>query len=153
MLGSATLAMVVSSTCMMVASMIDTVIMPACFTVLAGDAGPVAMTDSLLVLNVAGGGGVDTRPGECRADRGGQAARVTGIDFDIGAEARAERHVGRGLLDRQTDGHALDHLDPVAGSVLGGEQREFRAGAGADGLDRGVNLAAGISVQFEGRRL
>jgi hypothetical protein len=38
MLGNATLAIVVSSTCMMVASMIDTVIMPACFTGLAGEA-------------------------------------------------------------------------------------------------------------------
>src|SRR4051794_30686161 len=122
MLGSATLAMVVSSTCMMVASMIDTVIMPACFTGLAGDAGPVAMMEGLLVLNVAGCGGTDAGPGECRADRGGQAARVAGIDFDIGAETRAEWHVGRGLFDRQTDRHALDHLHPIAGRVLGRQQ-------------------------------
>src|SRR4051794_25379982 len=110
MLGSATLAMVVSSTCMMVASMIDTVIMPACFTGLAGDAG--AMMRGLFVLNVAGGdvagGGPDAGPGEGRTDRGGQAALVAGIDFDSGAEARAERHVGRRVLDRQPDRHALD---------------------------------------------
>src|SRR4051794_18997027 len=105
MLGSATFAMVVSSTCMMVASMIDTVIMPACFTGLAEDTGPVDMMDGLFVLNVAGGnvaggGGTDAGPSERCTDRGGQAARVAGIDFDIGAETRAERHVGRELFDR-----------------------------------------------------
>src|SRR4051794_41833030 len=85
MLGSATLAMVVSSTCMMVASMIDTVIMPACFTELAGDAGPVAMMSGLLAWILLAGAETIPVPGRAQRDGGGQARRGAGSTFVMGA--------------------------------------------------------------------
>ncbi len=36
------------------------------------------------------------------------------------------------LVDLQPDRYALRDLHPVAGGVLGGQQRELRVGAGAD---------------------
>ena len=47
--------------------------------------------------------------------------------------ARSGRAVG--VVDLDAHGNALGHLDPVAGGVLGRDQREFRAGRRADAVD------------------
>ena len=54
--------------------------------------------------------------------------------------ARAERDVGRRIVQDELDRHALDDLDVVAGRVFGRQQREGRAGAGLDAVDMAVEV-------------
>src|SRR6185295_1405230 len=60
--------------------------------------------------------------------------RLAEADGHIGGHARAERVGVRGLarVEDDLDGHALDHLHPVARRVLGRQQREPRARPRAD---------------------
>src|SRR6266436_2439806 len=48
--------------------------------------------------------------------------------------------------------HALDHLDPVPGRVLGRQQREARAGARAERIDGAVEDLAREGVDLHGGR-
>src|SRR6186713_2354664 len=83
--GNATLAIVVSSTCMMVASMIESVISPRCGTSPAGDA---ACVIGVLVRALLRGVG--------RAEQAGEAAADAGVDRHGGAHAGAQvdRRIG-----------------------------------------------------------
>src|SRR5690606_15136491 len=67
-------------------------------------------------------------------------------DAHIGAHARAQHRIVRGAVDADADRNALDDLDPVAAGVLRRKQRELRAGAGADGVERAGEGVAGIGV-------
>jgi hypothetical protein len=110
MCGRATLAIVVSSEFMIVASMTEIVI--------GHPVGRVA-------LAVAGPG---HRLGarHCSATLG-----RPDVDLGLGAETGATG-AGRGFVEGQAHGQALDDLDPVAGGVLGRQQGEAGAGAGAE---------------------
>src|SRR5271155_5367453 len=71
-----------------------------------------------------------------------QAARVTGIDVDSDAHPDAERRFAFGVFDPNAHGDALHDLDPIAGRVLGGQQREARTRGGAGGLPAAAPLDA-----------
>ena len=114
MCGSATLAIVVSSTCMIVASMIETVIRPRCLTSTKPPARPRRSSSALSGgrrrrRRVEPGGGdrllVSTRHGALMPVRSGMS--VTGV-----SKLDAHRH-------------ALHDLDPVAGGVLRRQQRRI----------------------------
>ena len=66
-----------------------------------------------------------------------------GVDVDSDAHAGAQ--VGQVLagVERDAHRHALDDLDPVAAGVLRRQDRELRAGAGADRSDRAVECWSG----------
>src|SRR5512139_538029 len=130
MCGSATLAMVMSSACMIVASMTDTVTKPRC--VLAGLAAVM--------------GCVSERETQ-------QSAAMAGVDFHPGTEACTQlRHSRLGIeLDSQRD--PLGDLDPVAGGVLRRDDRELGAGGRAQAFDHALPGGIGIGVDTDGDRL
>ena len=153
MLGSATLAIVVSSTCMIVASMIETVISPLFATAGAAPAAVVA-----LIARVSYSVAATAVPPRPTADSAAvsevrQAADVAGVDLDRGAHAGAQRrHVLAGI-ELDADRHALHDLDPVAGGVLRRQQRELRAGAGADRGDGALERPLAVGVDRQAHRL
>src|SRR3954469_22061654 len=113
MCGRATLAMVVSSTCSSTA----------------------IITPTVTISSSPVGSG-------CVATSGALAIRlllVVEIDGRGDRQPRDHRLV-RMTVERNPDGHALRDLDPIAVGVLGGQQREFAAGAGADALDMSVEF-------------
>ena len=81
------------------------------------------------------------RPGRFLAGGGGQrfAVLLADVDFHVHRQAHAQR---MGLqvrgVERDAHGHALHHLDPVAGGVLGRQQGEGAAGAGVQPGDGAV---------------
>src|SRR5690606_856442 len=118
--GSATLAIVVSSACMMVASITDTVTI-ARFG--RPSAAAAARAAAIIASPPAGPG-----PAE-------QAAAVPRVDLDPGGQARAQLGQAGGIVEPDAHRHALGDLHPVAGRVLRRDQRELRAGGRADRLD------------------
>src|SRR5437868_15130594 len=126
MCGSATLAMVVSSTCnstAIITPMVTISRSPVGSGCVAMWAGVSAIDGLLLALVVEIDGGVDRQPGDHRPRR-------------LAVECDPHRH-------------ALGHLDPVAVRVLGRKQRELAAGARADALDVRLEFLAGISVHLD----
>src|SRR5262245_56256866 len=111
MCGSATLAMVVSSACMMVASMTEMATSPGWASRFRSGAAMVAA----VILNLLRRGlllrRLVVRYGI--AEEAEQAAEVLGVDLDNSAHAGAQRGVGRRIDDVQADRDALHHLDPV----------------------------------------
>src|SRR4029453_10219525 len=67
--------------------------------------------------------------------------------------AGAERDIGRRIVHVDLDRYALDNLDEVAGSILGGQQRERGSGPGLDALDMTVDLALRIGGDPERPRI
>src|SRR5579872_7483917 len=110
--------MVVSITCMTVANMVET----ATRTLL-----PRRPEISLGVSMSA-----HADEGEHSCEWPWHRIRVPGIDIDIDAHPSAKKLGVARILEHETHRHALHHLDPVAGRVLSGKQREFRTGARAD---------------------
>lgn len=88
--------------------------------------------------------------GERRLDQIGQGPFDAGIDFDHHAQAGAELRAVAGVVDRQADGHALHHLDPVPGGVLRRQDAELRAGGGPDAVDarRPHRLGEGVDADL-----
>ena len=145
--GSATLAIVVSSTCMIVASMIETVISPLLAT--AGTAGAAAAEAAALIRAGAATAGWPPSP---------SAASVRATTFGrprawpVSTSTLALMPVRSGgrswpSVELHPERHALHHLDPVAAGVLRRQQRELRAGAGADRADLALERAVGIGVE------
>jgi hypothetical protein len=48
---------------------------------------------------------------------------MLGVDLDAGAEPGVQGQVSRAAFERQPHRQALHHLDPVAGRILGRQQR------------------------------
>ena len=57
------------------------------------------------------------------------------------------------MVDAELDRQALDHLDPVPRRILGREQCEAVAGAGAEARDAAGQLEVGKGIDLEGRAL
>src|SRR4051794_5324791 len=58
-----------------------------------------------------------------------------------------------GVLHDDLHGHPLNHLDVVAGGVLGRQQRERRAGPGLDAVDMAPDGTVRVGVDADVRRL
>src|SRR5215813_15231620 len=56
-------------------------------------------------------------------------------------------------VEANLHGHALHHLHPVAGGILGWQEREPRARAGADRVHHAVEVLAGEGIHLDPRRL
>src|SRR5579863_1484148 len=131
MCGSATLAMVVSSDCMRVASITQRVIPPR-----------------LGVLGLSSSATAAPR------SENGPAARVARVDADLHAHAGPQwRHVAVAGIDGYAQRNALHDLDPVAARVLSRQQRELLRGRRADARDGTVPGLAGIGVDLDADRL
>src|SRR5579871_2001529 len=110
MLGSATLAMVVSSTCIKVPSITAMVIIAVCGS-------PAAGLEKSIMDSVAGRGAL------VRAGIAAQRA-VMGVDVHLGAHAGTQVRSAVDVVEGDTQRDALHHFDPVAGCVLRGQHRE-----------------------------
>src|SRR5512143_2685271 len=130
MCGSATLAIVVSSACMMVASITDTVMRPRW-----------------------GAWGAATLTGRSSEGDAEQVAAMPGVDFDHGAQSRTQLGHARARVEPDPDRHALGDLHPVARGVLRRDDRELGAGGGTQALDLSGPGLVGIGVDANGRRL
>src|ERR1700716_890884 len=75
---------------------------------------------------------------------------MTGVDFDRSAEPGMQWRVRVELLETEAYRQTLDDLHPVAGGVLGRQQREGQPGAGAEALDLSVKDDVGIGVDLNG---
>src|SRR3954469_13166154 len=137
--GSATLAMVVSSACMMVAVMAQIVTM---FRRRPGTirAGLDSAIGSVLVLT----------GGRRQAEQAGERALVAGVDGGIDAHAGLQLpHIFVGLVEIDPDRHTLHHLDEVAGGVLRRQDRELRAGARRERADLALEDVVRERVDLE----
>src|SRR4051794_25632073 len=123
MLGRATFAMVVSSTCITVASMMQ-IVMSGRFRLGSESCGSSAMS-----VRRHGPGGVRMRAatGSERTQSHAEERGATGVDTHMRAHpcAKLRKIARRGKRD--PDRNALDDLYPVACRVLGGKQRKLRA--------------------------
>src|SRR5512138_3696389 len=117
MCGSATFAIVVSSTCR------STAIITPIVTMIRSPAG------SGCVATCAGVSAI--LPVEVDRHRGGQAG---------------DQRLARISVECDPDGHALGDLHPVAVGVLRRDDRELASGAGTDALDVSLEVHAGIGV-------
>jgi hypothetical protein len=54
---------------------------------------------------------------------------IAGIDSRRDTDAREQRPVQIDLIELKTYRQALDNLDPIAGRILGRQDREIRSGA------------------------
>ena len=77
----------------------------------------------------------------------------TSIVTERGHAGPQQMRVRMVVLQQDLDGHPLDHLDPVARRVLGGEQAEPGAGPGADRVDTAAEDAVRKRVHPDGHRL
>src|SRR5947207_1819072 len=112
--------MVLSSTCISVAIIAQTVMMPRCET-------------SDAAADGAGGGPVAALMG---SEEVGERAPMLGVDVDDDAHAGAQRRIVGLAVDPHLHGNALHDLHPVAARILRRQQREFGAAGGADAFDR-----------------
>src|SRR4051812_43743995 len=122
--GSATLAMVVSSTCRSTA----------------------IITPMVTISRSPAGSG-------CVATSGALAMRLllAGIEIDGRGHRQAGDHrAGWHSVEHDPHRHALRHLDPVAVGVLRREQRELASGARADALQVALELLARIGIDLHG---
>src|SRR3954470_23061658 len=141
MWGSATLAIVVSSTCRSTAIMMATVRMP-CSSASSFSVGTWCGCAAAVAMALAGGGPL-RRPDSERP--------LLRIDRHVDRKA-GEQRPSRLAVDRDAHRHALSHLHPIAVGVLRGQQREFRAGAASDRGDMAAQLAR-IGVDLDLGRL
>src|SRR6185312_6946952 len=139
--GNATLAIVVSSICIVVDSISESV------------SSPLLGTSRLGLLNVAAAIAQPFLQSQNRLDAPPQRRFVAGIDFDIDRHAGAQGTLRVGMLQHQLDRQALHHLDPVAGRVLRRQHGKFRARAGAEALHPRLEGDVGIGVDIDGRFL
>src|SRR5262245_22241356 len=140
--------MVVSSACMMVASITQTVMMPRWGTALLILLSSHASRCPMRLL---------FRRDRRRAEERPQAAAMAGIDRDVDAHAGGQPGSACLVLDGELHRHALHHLHPVAGGVLRRQDREFGTGRrahardlGLPGLVRiGINAHLGLIADLE----
>src|SRR3954469_12682750 len=132
MLGSATLAMVPSSACMIVAIMTTTVSQRRRRSWWASIRPPLE-ADAL--ENVA------------------ERAAVAGVDLNRRAHADTQRRRALGALHGSAQRDALHHLDPVAGRVLRRQHGELRAGRRGERCHLAGAFHVGIGVDRDGDRL
>ena len=78
---------------------------------------------------------------------------VARVDLDFHAQSCAQRQVSGHFVDGDLDRQALDYLDPIAGGVLRGKDREAVAGARAEAFDMALQLVIGEGVDLDRRRL
>src|SRR5262245_12336231 len=130
MCGKATLAMVESSEFITDAA-ISTMVMGTRFSMSRADA-----TGGALTLR-----------------RGGPHRAGAHVDGDLGREPGAGSHLWWGVVEGDAHGQPLNHLDPVAGSVLRRQRREGRAGAGAEAGDTAPDRLVAVGVDVDGDRL
>src|SRR5512143_1838549 len=100
MCGSATLAIVVSSACMMVASITDTVMKPR-------------LTASGVVAALA-----ELTPSRCSEREAQQPPAMAGVDFDQRAQAGTQFRHARRRVEPDAHRYPLCDLHPVAGGIL-----------------------------------
>src|SRR4051812_29280352 len=139
MLGSATLAIVPSSACMIVAIMTTTV----------SQRRRRSWSRSMVRLFRSGRRRSQTDALQQVAER----APVAGVDLDGGAHADPERRIALAALHRRAHRDALHDLDPVAGGVLRRQHGELRAGRLGERGDLAAALHVGIGVDGDGDRL
>jgi len=84
---------------------------------------------------------------------GTTATGCAGVDVDHHAHARAQQMRDIAFVEGDAHRHALHHLDPIAGGVLRRQDRELRAGAGADRNDRALEGVVGEAVDRDGHLL
>src|SRR6478752_8508992 len=132
MLGSATLAIVPSSACMIVAIMTTTVSQRRRRS-WSAVIGPPLEADAL--------------------EKVGEGAAVAGVDLDGRAHADSQRRRTFGALYRGAQRDALHDLDPVASRVLRRQHGELRAGRRGERGDLPAALHVGIGVDPDGDRL
>src|SRR5579862_2379313 len=145
MCGSATFAMVVSSACRIDASITETVTSPRW----AG-AGSLAPSVAEL-LTLLGGRRAHGLAGIAASAEAEEATLILRIDRHRHAQPGAQRR--RLLVELESDRQSLNDLHPVAGRILGGQDRELRSGAGADADDARTQGAPRIGVDLHARRL
>ena len=76
---------------------------------------------------------------ELFVERGGRIGSHGRLD----RHARAERDVGRRIVEDDLDRHALDDLDVIAGGVLRRQQREGGARSGLHARDMALEWRSG----------
>src|SRR3954454_21174678 len=149
MCGSATLAMVVSSTCISMPRMTPIVTR-------AWASGPSWWCWGLGAVAAAidycpsspGGEGGWVAPLAMLPTRDPPARAIARVDADVGREAGDHRPAGI-AVDRDPNRHPLPHLDPIAARILRRQNRELRAGAGTDAGDVANDVEAGIGVDLD----
>src|SRR5262245_35475057 len=127
MCGSATFAIVVSSACMIDASITETVMAarrPATFASPMVDCGSYCARRRSVRFH---------HRGLCLAAE--NAATKFGVDFDVGAQSHLQRHFRIALFDFDAHRQTLHDFHPVSGGVFGGKRRELRARARAHADD------------------
>src|SRR5215510_14886689 len=131
MLGTDTLAMVMSSTAMKLAPA-STMATSHSIAPLRGASPFSAFSNSVITLSLSSIY---------------LSTTTAGIDGRFHGQPHLQRP-GRelGRVDADADRHALHHLDPVAGGVLRGDGREGRTGAARQSLDHAV-IGHGAAVQ------
>src|SRR5262245_65062578 len=121
--------MVMSSTCMMVAIITLTVIRSLC----PGAGAPGCGRGTMVMAQCPSALGVAARLGHrAPAEQARQPAAPAGVDLDRCTHAGAEAAQILAGNELHADRHALYDLDPVAGGVLRGQDRELRARSRAD---------------------
>src|SRR5512132_337760 len=120
MCGSATFAIVVSSTCNSTA----------------------IITPIVTMIRSPAGSGCDA------TFAGVSAILLVEVDRHRGGKSGDQR-LARVAVERDPNGHALSHLDPIAVGILGRNDGEFAARACADALDVSLEVHAGIGVDFD----
>src|SRR6202022_5009854 len=130
--------MVVSSACMMVAVMAQIV------TMFRRRPGTAMGAAAAVVMSVLCGSR------RRKAEQGRERATMAGVDRGVGA------HAGFQLLDVAVVAveidphrHTLHHLDEVAGGVLRRQDRELRAGAGAERTDGALEDMVGEGIDVD----
>ena len=120
MCGSATLAIVVSSTCMMVPSITATVSRFLCLTTIVGAENVCVAALAMIGLQIqsrTSRRSPRAAPQNLLAEHLVELA-VAGVDADRSAHAGLEQRRFGAVGQLDADGHALHDLHPVAGGVL-----------------------------------
>src|SRR4029078_5290387 len=140
MYGSATLAIVVSSACMIVAVMAQIVTMFRRRPGTAADGAPVVI--ALFVVLV--------RYRRRHAEQGRQRAAMVGVDRGIDAHAGLQ-FANKLVVLVEIDSHrdALHYLDEIARRILRRQDRELRAGAGRERPDRALEHMIGEGIDLD----
>ena len=136
MCGRATLAIVVSRICMIIAAMTATVIRPRCLT---GD-------ESGRRPRSFGAGLCSAVAGVERRKPTVEAGALLQVDFDGCAQAGAQGHVD-GIGEADADGTRWTTLTQLPVAFWAGKHREFGSGAGAEAGHLALEGLAGIGVE------
>src|SRR3954469_13513313 len=84
-----------------------------------------------------------------RLERMAPGAAIAGIDPYGDAEAREQRPIRIDLVELKAYRQTLDDLHPIAGGVLGRQDREIRSGARTHADDMRLEGAFRISIDLD----